>query len=154
MTIEITPQQHGIIVDALNNRIGLLFRDSERYAKTNKVAQKDCLDEMRLVRETRDYIKSLYKPIVIDKEELVALIRAVDPDCTYVDDAGQHVTTEWLVGTFAGRGFVAPTLDAALSEMCEYLGQHIGHDSLVGDIVTKSGWPDLKKVKEYLKERK
>lgn len=86
--------------------------------------------------------------------ELVILIRAVDPDCTYMDDAGQHVTTEWLVGTFAGRGFVAPTLDRALSEMCEYLDQHVGHDSLVGDIVTKSGWPDLKKVKSYLKAKK
>jgi hypothetical protein len=155
MTIEITPEQHGIIVDALNNRIERLYRDSEAYRDGgNKVAQMDCLDEKKRVEKTLEYIKSAYKPIVIDKEELVALIRAVDPDCTYEDDAGQHVTTEWLVGTFSGRGFVAPTLDAALSEMCEYLGQHIGHDSLVGDIVTKSGWPDLKKVKEYLKERK
>lgn len=91
---------------------------------------------------------------MVDKNELVILILAVDPDCIFLDDDGQNVTTEWLVGRFAGRGFVAPTLDGALSEMCEYLDQHVGHDSIVGKAVTESGWPDLKKVKSYLKPKK
>lgn len=88
---------------------------------------------------------------MVDKEELVILIRAVDPDCIFLDDDGQNVTTEWLVGTFAGRGFVAPTLDEAVQELCDYLDENIGHDSIVGRVVTASGWPDLVKVKQYLK---
>lgn len=87
---------------------------------------------------------------MVDKEELIILIRAVDPDCIFLDDDGQNVTTEWLVGNFAGRAFIAPTLYEAVTKMCEYLDEHIGHHSIVGDIVTRSGWPDLKKVKQYL----
>lgn len=90
---------------------------------------------------------------MVDKKELIILIRAVDPDSIFLDDDGQNVTTEWLVGNFAGRGFLAPTLDEAVQKLCDYLDEHIGHNSIVGDIVTRSGWPDLEKVKKYLKER-
>lgn len=90
---------------------------------------------------------------MVDNGELITLIRAVDPDCIFLDDDGQTVTTEWLVGRFAGRGFVAPTLDEAVQKLCDYLDEHIGHDSIVGRIVTESGWPNLVRVKQYLKNQ-
>jgi hypothetical protein len=77
-----------------------------------------------------------------------------EEDHIYAEGGKMCVTQEWLCGGFAGRSFEAPTLKEALQEMIDYFYEHIGHDSIVGKCVTDSGFPDLKKVKEYcLKEK-
>ena len=82
----------------------------------------------------------------------LAFIKALPESEDYVfqDEDGCCVTQEWLCGTFAGRGFVDETFEAACAQMIDYLNSHIGHDSMVGNTVTASGWPNQKMVKEYL----
>lgn len=88
----------------------------------------------------------------MDYERLQKLIQTEFPDSIFIDEGEYEVTTEWLVGIFAGVGFRDKILNNALEKMCAYLNRHIGHNSLVGKIVTLSGWPDLEKVKQYLSE--
>lgn len=64
----------------------------------------------------------------------------------------QCITQEWLCGGFAGVGFDGETLEEATNKMIDYLYEHIGHDSMVGKVVTNSGFPDLKRVEWYCKE--
>lgn len=59
------------------------------------------------------------------------------------------VTNEWLCGGFAGRGFDGDTFEEAAQQLIDYLYEHIGHDSIVGNEVTKSGFPDLDRVYQY-----
>ena len=61
----------------------------------------------------------------------------------------QCITDEWLVGNFAGCSFEADTLEEAARDLIDYLYEHIGHKSMVGNCVTKSGFPDLKSVEKY-----
>lgn len=88
----------------------------------------------------------------MDYERLQHIIRTSFPNSIFIDEGKYVVTTEWLVGTFAGVGFMDENLTYALERMCAYLNRHIGHNSLVGKIVTQSGWPDLQKVEQYLRE--
>lgn len=97
-------------------------------------------DDMAAPQDNKDY------------KRLQKIIQTSFPDSIYIDNGEYVVTTEWLVGTFAGVGFRDKNLTRALEKMCAYLNRHIGHDSLVGKIVTKSGWPDLQKVEQYLSE--
>ncbi len=89
------------------------------------------------------------------RERVERLVMFLDtlPDIAeyrYTDDDGYHVTQEWLCGTFAGREFIGETPENAAEQLLDYLDRHIGHDSMVGQSVTESGWPDLEKVKSYL----
>lgn len=88
----------------------------------------------------------------MDYKRLKKIIQTEFPDSIFRDKGEYVVTTEWLVGTFAGTGFQDKNLTHALEKMCAYLHRHIGHDSLVGRIVTQCGWPDLQKVEQYLSE--
>jgi len=88
-------------------------------------------------------------------EEVLALIRGL-PDaeshihiCPF---AGRHcVTNEFLSGAFAGRSFSGDSYADAAEQLIEYMYRHIGHRSLVGAVVTESGFPDLDSVYEYCK---
>ena len=62
------------------------------------------------------------------------------------------VTSQWLVGSFAARAFTGETKEVAASRLSEYLDRHKGHDSLVGMAVDGSGWPDVEKVRGYVRE--
>ena len=87
---------------------------------------------------------------------LLALIRS-EPDAddyVFEWDGGWHVTTEWLVGTFAGCGFAADSPEGAAALMVEYLDEHVDHPSVVGRAVADSGWPDLRRVARRLKEQR
>ena len=88
----------------------------------------------------------------MNKELFLEWIKKNDPDCIYTDqDTGLIIITqEWLCGTFAGRGFEGKTEDEAWEKLEEYLNNHIGHNSWVGNIVTDSGWPDYDRVIKYL----
>lgn len=91
-----------------------------------------------------------------NSKDLLDLIRS-EPDSDshiYLCDDGRYVTNEWLCGSFAGRAFNGNTPEEAVEKLSEYLTQHIDHDSMVGRIVTKSGWPNLKLVKTYLNSLK
>ena len=68
----------------------------------------------------------------------------------FFSDKKWHVTNEWLCGTFAGRAFPADTKEKAVMRLIDYLNRHVGHNSVVGQFVTDSGWPDLQKVRAYL----
>jgi hypothetical protein len=72
--------------------------------------------------------------------------------CIYTAGGDWYVSTEWLVGAISGRGFREAELEDALARMCSYFDQHVGHDSLVGRAVTKSGWPDLERVRAYCEQ--
>ena len=61
----------------------------------------------------------------------------------------QYVTQEWLCGSLAGFAFEGETTEEAATKLIDYLYEHIGHDSMVGQTVTASGFPDLEKVKAY-----
>lgn len=69
----------------------------------------------------------------------------------FYEDENQicHVSSEWLVGKFSGREFVGMSKDEAIESLKSYFDRHIGSQSMVGDAVYTSGWPDLDKVKKY-----
>lgn len=87
--------------------------------------------------------------------EILELIRKLpDPEnhifiCSI--DGKYCVTNEFFAGTFAGRSFEGNTYEEAAEQLIDYMYEHIGHDSIVGKAVTKSGFPDLNKVYEYCK---
>ena len=88
----------------------------------------------------------------LSSSDLLSLIRS-EPDADahiHYDQGEWWVTNEWLCGGFAGRAFTGKTQEEAADKLIEYLNAHIGHDSWVGQDVTKSGWPNLKAVKSYL----
>jgi len=60
-----------------------------------------------------------------------------------------NVTNEFLVGSFAGRGFSGTSYEDAANQLIDYLYEHLNHNSMVGKIVTESGFPDLNKVYNY-----
>ena len=84
--------------------------------------------------------------------KLIDWIKKNDPDCIYEESGNTIITTEWLVGGFAGRGFEGATIEDAWSQVKEYLDNHLNHQSLVGDAVRKCGWPDYNKTIDYLIE--
>lgn len=90
----------------------------------------------------------------MDYEKLEGLILEYNPDSIFTDDDGINVTTEWLVGTFAGRGFSSNDKMDAIKQMCDYFDENKGNDSMVGLIVTASGWPNLDMVERYLQRFK
>ena len=65
-------------------------------------------------------------------------------------DGKVWITNEWICGGFAGRAFIGDTEEDAARQLIDYLNEHIGHNSIVGSCVTKSGFPNLSKVKKYL----
>lgn len=67
----------------------------------------------------------------------------------YFEDGKHYITQEWLVGTFAGRAFEGDTLEEATQNLIDYLYEHIGHGSMVGNAVTRSGFPCLDKMERY-----
>lgn len=87
--------------------------------------------------------------------EILDLIESLPDSESHIfsDEDGITVTSEWLVGNFAGRPFIDTTKEKAAKQLIDYLDMHITHDSIVGNVVRKSGYPDLKKVKEYCLEK-
>lgn len=55
-TITITPEQEGVILDSLRDRIGRLYSMADSY-KGNREAAEDCLDEARRVRAVLEDFK-------------------------------------------------------------------------------------------------
>jgi hypothetical protein len=85
-------------------------------------------------------------------KEVLNLIKELPDSDSHVfrDEDGWTVTSEWLCGGFAGRGFTALCKEGAVQEMINYLDRHINHNSVVGCIVKKSGWPDIVEMKSFL----
>ena len=86
-------------------------------------------------------------------EEIIELVEKL-PNADqhiYFEDGKHYITQEFLVGTFAGRGFEGDTLEEAAQKLIDYLYEHIGHKSMVGNEVTKSGFPNLDSVERYCK---
>jgi len=76
----------------------------------------------------------------ITPKQILELIRKL-PDSEshiHVFQSEFCVTTEWLVGNFAGRGFGSYTsFEDSAQQLIDYLYSHIGHESMVGRIVTE-----------------
>ena len=87
----------------------------------------------------------------VTANEIIELVKRLPNADSHIHEwAGkQCITTEWLVGNFAGCSFEYYTLERSADEMIKYLYEHLGHNSMVGNIVTKSGFPDLKAVERY-----
>lgn len=96
------------------------------------------------------YIKRKKKGPELFRMRLISFMSLLDEDNIHREGGEWYVSTEWLVGGFAGRVFVSSDLDSAVDEMIEYFDRHLGHSSFVGDIVKKSGWPDITKLRAYL----
>ena len=95
--------------------------------------------------------RSLIMENKVTPNQIIELITSL-PDSEkyiFIDNGKYWVTQEWLCGTFAGRAFVNEILEDAVQEMIDYLYEHIGHDSMVGNSVTKSEFPNLERVKRY-----
>lgn len=90
---------------------------------------------------------------VADRLDGVVMFLDSLPDISeyrWQEDCEYHLTQEWLCGTFEGRGFVGKSYNDCTEQMIAYLDKHVGHESMVGRSVTKSGWPDLGSVKNYV----
>jgi hypothetical protein len=87
----------------------------------------------------------------VTAKEIIELVRRLPDAESHIHEwnGKQYITQEWLCGNFAGRSFEADKLEDATEEMIDYLYKHIGHDSMVGDSVTASGFPDLERVEQY-----
>lgn len=88
----------------------------------------------------------------VTAEQILSLIKSLPDSEKHIfhTDSCVTVTSEWLVGSFAGAGFVGHSESDAAESLIEYLYRHICHDSIVGRIVTQSGFPNLKSVRNYL----
>lgn len=91
----------------------------------------------------------------INYKELRELMLDTDPKSTYYDEKDQLwiATTDWLVGA-CGVIFESIGSDKCIEDMHEYLLTAADQDDTVGEIITRSGYPDLAKVKNYLKTKK
>jgi len=96
-------------------------------------------------------IKDRVKPT-----EIIELVRRLhDADKHIFEENGKYcITDEWLVGCLAGRSFEGDTLEEAAEKMIDYLYSNMNFNSLVGQDVKFSGFPDLKKVEEFCLNRK
>jgi len=87
----------------------------------------------------------------VKPQQIIKLVEKL-PDSDqhiYIHNGKHCITQEWLVGTFAGRVFEGDTLEDAAEKLINYLYEHVGHDSMVGNVVTRSGFPYLDKVEIY-----
>jgi hypothetical protein len=87
----------------------------------------------------------------VTPNQIIELINSLPNAENHIYKEGDEywVSQEWLCGAFAGRSFVANKLEDAAQQMIDYLYRHIGHNSMVGSSVTKSGFPNLNRVKQY-----
>lgn len=88
-------------------------------------------------------------------DDLINFIKSLPDSNSYLfkEDGNWVITNEWLCGTFAGRSFEGSTPQEAAKQLINYLNKHIGHGSIVGREVTKSGWPNKRSVEAYLERR-
>lgn len=91
---------------------------------------------------------------LMDPDDLVTFIKMLPKSKHYIfNDNGKWVVTdEWLCGAFAGKGFEGDTPQEAAAQLIDYFNKHIGHESMVGSMITRSGWPDIQKVISFLKK--
>ena len=87
--------------------------------------------------------------------ELQELILAENPKSIWYDgeDCLWYVDTKWL-GRGVGKEFEGKDVDECLEKMHEYLLEHAYYDDFAGMKITQSGYPDLAKVRIYLKNKK
>ena len=87
-------------------------------------------------------------------EEILTLIKRL-PDAKnhiYISTDKVHcVTNEFFAGAFAGRSFEGSNFEDAAEQLIDYMYEHIEHDSIIGKVVTASGFPDLNKLYNYCK---
>lgn len=86
--------------------------------------------------------------------EIIELINSL-PDSNkhiFESDGVISVTNEWLVGNFAGRSFNSNTLESAIKQLIIHCNGHLGHNSIAGDCITKSGYPDISRMRKYLND--
>ena len=97
--------------------------------------------------------------MIVNNDRVQKLIHLME----FLPDSDKHIffddvdnvwvaTNEFLCGSFAGRSFSAKTKIDAVKMLLAYFDGHIGHDSVVGKCVTKSGWPNLELVRKYCTE--
>lgn len=91
---------------------------------------------------------------MVDSQELHDLIverSKIDKyNYIYIEDEIFYISNEWLIGTFAGGEVSGKTLEECLHKIIKYFNNNLGHHGMVGSILKDSGYPDLRKVKNYL----
>ena len=98
-----------------------------------------------------DKIKDRVKPT-----EIIELIKRLPYSEAYItEDKGKfYISDGWLIGWKSSRLFDGDTLEEAAEKMIDYLYSNMNFNSLVGQDIKFSGFPDLKKVEEYCLNRK
>ncbi len=89
--------------------------------------------------------------------EMLKLIKSLPDSDSHIYESPLDgrccVTNEFFAGAFAGRGFEGDTYEEAAEQLIDYMNEHIGHSSIVGNLVTASGFPDLRKVYNFCKSQ-
>ena len=119
-----------------------------RYEKLMSVGYDSYIEVIGNIYDNKELLKT---KIMITPKQIIELIESLPESEEHIfeDDGEIIVTSEWLCGSFAGRGFSAKTKEDAAQQLIDYLDVCIGHNSIVGRVVDESGWPDLGRVKEY-----
>ena len=88
-------------------------------------------------------------------QELKELILAENPESIWYDGQNEqwYVDTSWL-GKGVGSLFEGKDVNECLEKMHEYFLEHMDHDDFAGMKITQSGYPDLAKVRIYLKNKR
>lgn len=93
----------------------------------------------------------------ITVKQILELIKKLPYSDEYIHicpiDGRYVVTNEWLLGSFAGRAFEGNSFEEATEKLIEYLYEHKGKHHMVGEIIERSGFPDLGKMYEYSKPK-
>lgn len=89
-------------------------------------------------------------------QELQELILDEAPESIWYcgQDCLWYVDTKWLIGREKGELFEGISVTRCLEKMHEYLLEHANHDDFAGMKITQSGYPDLAKVRIYLKNKR
>ena len=92
----------------------------------------------------------------IKPSEILELIRSLPDNDKHIYVCpidGKHIiTSEIFSGAFAGRSFDGATYEDAAQQLIDYMYEHIGHNSMVGNMIDKSGFPDRELLFEYCKK--
>ncbi len=76
--------------------------------------------------------------------------RLPDAKAYITEDKGKfYISDGWLIKWSLSRLFEGDTLEEAAEKMIDYFYSNVSLNSLIGQDIKFSGFPDLKKVEEY-----
>lgn len=138
--IDICKENKNIESDEFVNMIKWTVRAAVYYGQ--RVGANQVNKQIAETSENKERIKPI---------EIIELVKRLpDAEKHIFEENGKHyITNEWFVGSFIGRSFEGDTLEEAAEKMIDYFYSNVKFNSLIGQDIKFSGFPDLKKVEEY-----